>query len=269
MTQLREQMIQDMVLRGMAPSTQRAYLQAVTKFARHYNRSPDRISNPELKAYLLYLHLEEERATSTCNVVSVALCFLYHRTLGRPQTDFDVPIARAPSKLPHVLSRDEVSRLLECTASSREAPCPPTNSTSSPRVTKVFSFLSAHSPRCSAPNSSTASSAPSKAENSATTLPFPDPATRSQSRLGRLREAPVRRTRTSACLSRRLHASHRHLEPPHPKRRTESRCVPIPRLRGREKTKRHAPRRPRVHPSLPAPRPTQGLRADPALRAPC
>jgi hypothetical protein len=40
MTQLREQMIQDMVLCGMAPSTQRAYLQAVAKFARHYNRSP-------------------------------------------------------------------------------------------------------------------------------------------------------------------------------------------------------------------------------------
>ena len=61
MTKLREQMIQDMVLRGMAPSTQRAYLQAVTKFARHYNRSPDRISNEELKADLLHLHLKEKR----------------------------------------------------------------------------------------------------------------------------------------------------------------------------------------------------------------
>jgi site-specific recombinase XerD len=114
MTQLREQMIQDMVLRGMAPSTQRAYLQAVAKFARHYNRSPDRISNQELKAYLLYLHVEEKRATSTCNVASVALRFLYHKTLGRPQTDFDIPMARQPSKLPHVLSRDEVARLLTC-----------------------------------------------------------------------------------------------------------------------------------------------------------
>ena len=116
MTKLREQMIQDMVLRGMAPSTQRAYLQAVTKFARHYNRSPDRISKEELKAYLLYLHLEEKRATSTCNVASVALRFLYHKTLGRPQTDFDIPMARQPSKLPHVLSREEVARLLTCTS---------------------------------------------------------------------------------------------------------------------------------------------------------
>ncbi len=50
MTKLREQMIQDMVLRGLAPSTQRSYLEAVTKFARHYDRSPDLISNEELKA---------------------------------------------------------------------------------------------------------------------------------------------------------------------------------------------------------------------------
>jgi site-specific recombinase XerD len=116
MTKLREQMIQDMVLRGLAPSTQRAYLEAVTKFARHYNRSPDRISNEDVKAYLLYLHLEEKRATSTCNVAAVALRFLYHKTLGRPRTDFDVPIARQPSKLPFVLSRDEVARLLTCTS---------------------------------------------------------------------------------------------------------------------------------------------------------
>ena len=104
-------MIQDRVLRGMASSTRRAYLQAGTKFARHYNQSPDQISNQEIKAYLLYLHLEEKRATSTCNVAAVALRFLYHKTLGRPQTDFDVPIARQPSKLPFVLSRDEVARL--------------------------------------------------------------------------------------------------------------------------------------------------------------
>lgn len=116
MTKLREQMTQDMVLRGFAPSTQRAYLQAVTKFAQHYSRSPDRISNDELKAYLLYLHVEEKRATSTCNVVASALRFLYHRTLGQPQTDFDVPMARQPSKLPFVLSRDEVARLLASTS---------------------------------------------------------------------------------------------------------------------------------------------------------
>jgi len=72
MTKLRERMIHEMVLRGLAPSTQRAYLQAVTQLARHYRHSPDRISQREVKAYLLYLHQQANRSTSTCNVAAAA-----------------------------------------------------------------------------------------------------------------------------------------------------------------------------------------------------
>lgn len=116
MTKLRERMIQDMVLRGLTQNTQRSYLQAITKFARHYDRSPSQISEDEVKAYLFFLHRDEKRATSTCNVAAAALRFFYHKTLGHPRPDFEVPTARRPSKLPHVLSREEVSRLLSCTS---------------------------------------------------------------------------------------------------------------------------------------------------------
>lgn len=112
MTTLRERMIQDMTLRGFALNTQRTYLHAVTSLARHYDRSPDRISNREVKAYLLHLHCDKKRSTSTCNVASGALRFLYHNTLGHSRDRFDIPMARSPKKLPHVLSRDEVSRLI-------------------------------------------------------------------------------------------------------------------------------------------------------------
>ena len=115
MTKLREQMIQDMTLRGFAPNTISTYLRAVSQLAQHYGRSPERISNPDVKAYLFHLHENKNRSIGTCNVAAAALRFLYHRTLGRPQFDFDIPIARAPKKLPHVLSRDEVARLLSCT----------------------------------------------------------------------------------------------------------------------------------------------------------
>jgi site-specific recombinase XerD len=115
MTKLREQMTQDMILRGLSPNTQRGYLRAVTQLARHYDRSPDRVSMREVKAYLLHLHQDEKRSTSTCNVAAAGLRFLYHQTLGRSRTDFDIPIARKPTKLPHVLSRDEVARLLSRT----------------------------------------------------------------------------------------------------------------------------------------------------------
>ena len=56
MAKLREQMIQDMTLRGLAHNTQSTYLQAVTQLAQHYGRSPDRISKRDVKAYLFHLH---------------------------------------------------------------------------------------------------------------------------------------------------------------------------------------------------------------------
>ncbi len=115
MTKLREQMIQEMTLRGLSANTQRAYLRAVSQLAEHYGRSPDRISIRDIKAYLLHLHQNERCATSTCNVKVCALRFFYHQTLGRSRTGFDIPIARKSTKLPHALCRDEVARLLSST----------------------------------------------------------------------------------------------------------------------------------------------------------
>jgi site-specific recombinase XerD len=115
MTKLREQMTNEMVLRGFAPNTQRAYLRAVSQLARHYNRSPEAISNREVKAYLLYLHQEAKRSTSTCNVAAAAMRFMFHQTLGRSAVGFEIPFARTPKKLPQVLSRKEVAHLLSST----------------------------------------------------------------------------------------------------------------------------------------------------------
>ena len=115
MTKLRQQMINEMVLRGFAPNTQRTYLRAVSQLARHYSRSPDRISKREVKAYLLYLHQDARRSASTCNVAAAAMRFMYHKTLGRSAAGFEIPFARKPKKLPQVLSREEVARLLSST----------------------------------------------------------------------------------------------------------------------------------------------------------
>lgn len=112
MTKLREQMIQEMTLRGLSHNTQRTDLHAVSQLTRHYGRSPSRISNREVKAYLFHLHQSKNYATSTCIVATVALRFFYHKALGRSRADFDVPIARKPRKLPPLLRRDEVTRLL-------------------------------------------------------------------------------------------------------------------------------------------------------------
>ena len=112
MTELRKRMTDDMVVRWMAKATQEAYVAAVVGLARFYRRSPDQISDEEVQAYLLYLMRERKRAWNTCNIVVHGLRFFYHVTLKRDRTTFSIPGGRQPSRLPEILSRDEVQRLL-------------------------------------------------------------------------------------------------------------------------------------------------------------
>jgi len=52
MTPLRRQMIEGMELRGYAPSTIEGYVHAVAQLAGHYHRSPERLSEPEVRRFL-------------------------------------------------------------------------------------------------------------------------------------------------------------------------------------------------------------------------
>lgn len=115
MTALRQQMTDDMVLRGLSAGTQKAYLRVVTRLAAYYGRSPDRISEREIQTYLLHLYREKGFRHSTCNVAVAGLRFFYHVTLRRPSTGFVIPAAREPSQLPEILTREELTRLFSRT----------------------------------------------------------------------------------------------------------------------------------------------------------
>lgn len=109
-------MIRDMTLRGFSPRTHKSYLAAVVALARHYRRSPAEISHDEVQTYLAHMVQQRKLAWSTCALAANAFRFLYHVTLGHPQTTFCVPIPRQPQRLPEILSRAEVWRLLDaCT----------------------------------------------------------------------------------------------------------------------------------------------------------
>ena len=112
MTELRRRMDEDMTVRGMAERTREAYLWAVAGLATFYRRSPDRISDEEIQAYLLHLIRERKRSWSTCNIVVHGLRFFFHTTLKRDRTSFSIPSMRQPGRLPALLSRDEVQRLI-------------------------------------------------------------------------------------------------------------------------------------------------------------
>jgi site-specific recombinase XerD len=108
---LREQMERQMVLRRMSVRTRQSYCQAVVGLAKHYRRRPDQLTQQEVQAYLLYLIEQRKLAYSSCRVALHALRLFYHETLKREEMEFDLPKARAPQRLPEILSREEIERL--------------------------------------------------------------------------------------------------------------------------------------------------------------
>ena len=119
MTELRRRMEDDMVARGFSSRTRASYLWGVTSLARFYHRSPDQISDAEVQAYLVHLLRERQLSSSTCNVVVCGLRFFYHTTLKRALPTFDIPLSRQPGKLPAILSREEVERLIHHAANPK------------------------------------------------------------------------------------------------------------------------------------------------------
>ena len=84
MTPLRQHMIEAMQLRGLSPRTQEAYLGAVQQLALHYAKSPDLLTEEELRQYFLFLCTDKRLAPNTTNVALNALKFFYTYTLHRP-----------------------------------------------------------------------------------------------------------------------------------------------------------------------------------------
>ncbi len=121
MTALRQRMLEDMQIRNLSPHTQRAYLENVARFARHFHRSPAALGPEEIRTYQVHLTCERKLAASSIEIADCALRFLYKVTLKHPWSFCDViPAPKKPRPLPAVLSPDEVAHFLTC--ATRPAP---------------------------------------------------------------------------------------------------------------------------------------------------
>lgn len=121
MTALRKKMIEDMRLHGFSPRTQESYLYAVSKLARHFGKSPDQITNQELRDYLLYHKDRYARNTTT-----IALCgikFFYEKTIQKQMPVFNLTRLPRENKLPVVLTRQEVWQVLHNIHTLRHRAC--------------------------------------------------------------------------------------------------------------------------------------------------
>ena len=109
---LRRRMTEDMTVRGFTASTQRGYIRAVGDFTAFFGRSPDSAGAEDLRRYQLHMRSSGASAT-TMNAAVSALRFFFTVTLGRDDTNQGMTTVREPSKLPIVLSPEEVARLLD------------------------------------------------------------------------------------------------------------------------------------------------------------
>jgi integrase/recombinase XerD len=112
MTPLRQKMIDAMLVRGMAPRTQRSYLMAVTELAKYYHRSPDQLTGEELQAFFLALVKERHLSPATCRLYLNALRFFYLHVLGRDSFGVKLQVPKQEQRIPELLMRSEVSRIL-------------------------------------------------------------------------------------------------------------------------------------------------------------
>jgi integrase/recombinase XerD len=123
MTALRQRYIEDLQLRGLSPRTQDSYVRVVRQLAEHYGKSPDVLTEEELRQYLLYLKNEKHAARNTCTLALCSLKFFYQQTLKRdwPVLNFVRPARE--KKLPVVFSVEEVQQILGCVRKTRYRVC--------------------------------------------------------------------------------------------------------------------------------------------------
>jgi integrase/recombinase XerD len=115
MKPLRQKMLNDMKLRRFAPNTQEAYVSAVAGLAKHYKQSPELLDKEKIQAYLLHLMEGRKLSWGSCNVVVSGLRFFYTQTLGIDSMHLGIPPMKTQTKLPEVLSVEELTRLFQCT----------------------------------------------------------------------------------------------------------------------------------------------------------
>jgi len=111
-THLRKMMLEELQRRNYSDITTRKYLQVVTAFAQHFSKSPDQLGPNELRSYQAYLLKERKVTPGTAVNCVAALRFFFIKTLKRPLFREFLPYPKDRRRLPTVLSREEVSLLI-------------------------------------------------------------------------------------------------------------------------------------------------------------
>jgi integrase/recombinase XerD len=112
-THLRKMMLEELQLRNYAQDTIRHYLHAVEDFARRFRCSPDRLGPRHIREYQAELFQKRKLSANSVGQHLAALRFFYIKTLRRAWSLADTPYPKKTRHLPTILSREEVTQLID------------------------------------------------------------------------------------------------------------------------------------------------------------
>ncbi|MCK5922989.1 MAG: site-specific integrase [Methylococcales bacterium] len=121
MTHLRQQMIDTMLLHGLAQRTQDSYLTGVKDLARYTRQSPEHLSLKQIEQWLLYLVKERQLSPSSCRLYFNSVSFLFTRVLKRKDfARYGFILPKNRQQIPTLLNPPEVAAILSAPARARD-----------------------------------------------------------------------------------------------------------------------------------------------------
>ncbi len=113
---LRRRLTEDMVARNLGPHSRRNYLDSCARLAAFLGRSPDTATADDIRRFQLFL-IETGASIVGRNRIMTGVKFLLRVTLRRHDLAAEIYHLKEPQKVPLVMSRDEIERLLAMAAS--------------------------------------------------------------------------------------------------------------------------------------------------------
>jgi site-specific recombinase XerD len=105
-------MDKSMQVNGMGESTREAYARTVRQLVEHFNKAPDLINEDELLDYFILRQEVTGWAPATMRICYSGVKFFFKHVLKREWHLLNIAQARREKRLPAVLSREEVKRVL-------------------------------------------------------------------------------------------------------------------------------------------------------------
>ena len=123
MTELRKRMLEDLQLHGYAERTQELYIRAVRQLAEHCHKSPDQITEEELRDYFLYVKNVKKWSRTASTIAISGIKFFFEKTLRHEWTTFELVRPQREKRLPVILTQDEICRIFACVRFQRYRVC--------------------------------------------------------------------------------------------------------------------------------------------------